>query len=202
MHRVLSWALQDIAETKHPAFQSRILRAFLNLEEDLPGSTIEEATGAPTDFLVALEALSSAPATAQLIADDPFLAAKIRSLKRKRQMLEIAGGALSSSQVAEVLSISRQAVDKRRSATNSSHSPKVGAATATRASSLRTVTRFEASSGCWDIWRISIRGCGWPSSPRPMNDSEEARLLRGCGKGWSKRSETQPAAMESRVLYD
>jgi hypothetical protein len=115
-HRVLSWVLQDIAETKHPAFQSRILRAFLNLEEDLPSSTIEEATGAPTDFLVALEALSSAPGTAQLIADDPLLAAKIRGLKRKRQMLEIAGGALSSGQVAEVLGISRQAVDKRRSA--------------------------------------------------------------------------------------
>lgn len=115
-HRVLSWVLQDIAETKHPAFQSRILRAFLNLEEELPSSTIEEATGAPTDFLVALEALSSAPGTAQLIADDPLLAAKIRGLKRKRQMLEIAGGALSSGQVAEVLSISRQAVDKRRSA--------------------------------------------------------------------------------------
>ena len=114
--RVLSWVLQDIAETKHPAFQSRILRAFLNLEEDLPSSTIEAATGAPTDFLVALEALSSAPGTAQLIADDPLLAAKIRGLKRKRQMLEIAGGALSSGQVAEVLNISRQAVDKRRSA--------------------------------------------------------------------------------------
>ena len=34
---------------------------------------------------------------------------------RKKQMLEISGGALSSEQVAEVLGISRQAVDKRRS---------------------------------------------------------------------------------------
>jgi hypothetical protein len=114
-HRFLSWALREIAETKHPAFQSRILRAFINLEESLPGSTIEQATGAPTDFLVALEALSSAPGTSQLIADDPLLAAKIRGLKRKKQMLEVSGGALSSVQVAEVLGISRQAVDKRRS---------------------------------------------------------------------------------------
>jgi hypothetical protein len=114
-HRFLSWALREIAETKHPAFQSRILRAFINLEENLPGTTIEQATGAPTDFLVALEALSSAPGTSQLIADDPLLAAKIRGLKRKKQMLEISGGALSSEQVAEVLGISRQAVDKRRS---------------------------------------------------------------------------------------
>jgi len=114
-HRFLSRALREIAETKHPAFQSRILRAFINLEESLPGATIEQATGAPTDFLVALEALTSAPGTSQLITDDPLLAAKIRGLRRKQQMLEISGGALSSEQVAEVLSISRQAVDKRRS---------------------------------------------------------------------------------------
>jgi len=49
------------------------------------------------------------------MADDPLLAAKIRGLKRKKQMLEISGGALSSEQVAEVLGISRQAVDNRRS---------------------------------------------------------------------------------------
>jgi hypothetical protein len=114
-HRFLSWALRGIAETKHPAFQSRILRAFINLERSLPGTTIEQATGAPTDFLVALEALSSAPGTSQLMADDPLLAAKIRGVKRKKQMLEISGGALSSEQAAEVLGISRQAVDKRRS---------------------------------------------------------------------------------------
>jgi hypothetical protein len=56
--RFLSWALREIAATKHPAFQSRILRAFINLEENLSVATIEQATGAPTDFLVALEALS------------------------------------------------------------------------------------------------------------------------------------------------
>lgn len=114
-HRFLSWALQEISATKHPAFQSRILRAFINLEEDLPSTIIEEATGAPTDFLVALEALTSVSGTSQLIADDPLLAAKIRGLKRKKEMLEISGGTLSSEQVAEVLGISRQAVDKRRS---------------------------------------------------------------------------------------
>jgi hypothetical protein len=113
-HRFLQWALREIAETKHPAFQSRILRAFINLEEELPSTTIEQATGAPTDLLVALEALSSAPGTSQLINDDPLLAAKMRGLKRKRNMLDVAGGALSSQEVADVLGISRQAVDKRR----------------------------------------------------------------------------------------
>jgi len=52
---------------------------------------------------VAVEALSSTPQTTQLIAEDPFLAAKLRGLKRKQQMLDWAGGALTSEQVSEVL---------------------------------------------------------------------------------------------------
>ena len=113
-HRFLERGLREIAETKHPAFQSRILRAFINLEEDLPTRTIDEATAAPTDLMVALEAITSAPGTFQLLKDDALLAAKVRGLNRKKQMLDASGGALSSQQVAEVLGISRQAVDKRR----------------------------------------------------------------------------------------
>ena len=114
-HRYFTSALRELAGTKHPAFYSRILRAFKKLESDLPSALIDEATAAPTDYLVALEALSSAAENSQLIADDPFIAAKFRGLKRKRQMLETAGGALTSERVAEILGISRQAVDKRRS---------------------------------------------------------------------------------------
>lgn len=113
-HRYFNSVLRDITTTKHPAFYSRVLRAFRQLESDLPPTRIDEATAAPTDYLVAIEALSSAPETTQLIAEDPFTAAKFRGLKRKQQMLEAAGGALNSEQAAEVLGISRQAVDKRR----------------------------------------------------------------------------------------
>jgi len=113
-HRYFSSALRELAGTKHPAFYSRILRAFKKLEGDLSSDLIDEATAAPTDYLVVLEALSSAVESSQLIADDPFIAAKFRGLKRKKQMLETAGGTLTSEQVAEVLGISRQAVDKRR----------------------------------------------------------------------------------------
>src|SRR5260370_17530275 len=51
----------------------------------------------------------------QSTSDDSFVAGKDRGIKRKKQMLEASGGALTSEQVAEVLGISRQAVDKRRS---------------------------------------------------------------------------------------
>jgi hypothetical protein len=113
-HRYFSSVLRTLATTKHPAFYSRVLRAFRQLESDLSPTLIDEATAAPTDYMVAVEALSSAPGTTQLDAEDPFIAAKFRGLKRKQQMLEASGGALTSEQVAEGLGISRQAVDKRR----------------------------------------------------------------------------------------
>lgn len=113
-HRHFSSVLRELTATKHPGFYTRILRAYQRLENDLPATLIDDATAAPTDYLVAVEALSAAPEITQLIADDPFIAAKFRGLKRKRQMLEAVGGALTSEQVAKVLGVSRQAVDKRR----------------------------------------------------------------------------------------
>lgn len=115
-HRHFTTVLRELTTTKHPAFYSRVLRAFRRLENDLPSTLIDDATAAPSDYLVAVEALTSASETTQLIVEDPFIAAKLRGLKRKQQMLETAGGALTSEQAAEVLGISRQAVDKRRAA--------------------------------------------------------------------------------------
>ena len=115
-HRHFTTVLRELTTTKHPAFYSRVLRAFRRLENDLPSTLIDDATAAPSDYLVAVEALTSASETTQLIVEDPFIAAKFRGLKRKQQMLETAGGTLTSEQAAEVLGISRQAVDKRRAA--------------------------------------------------------------------------------------
>jgi hypothetical protein len=53
-------ALRQISHTKYPAFYTRILRAVRSLEDDLPNTLIDEATAAPTDHMVMLEALSSA----------------------------------------------------------------------------------------------------------------------------------------------
>jgi hypothetical protein len=106
--------LRQFTKTRHPAFYTRILRAVKSLEDDLTNAVIDEATAAPTDHLVMLEALSSAPWVSELTSDDPLVAAKLRGLNLRRQMLKTAGGALTSEKVAEVLNISRQAVDKRR----------------------------------------------------------------------------------------
>ncbi len=110
----LTSALRQFTATKHPAFYTRVLRAIKSFEDDLTNDRIDEATAAPTDHLVMLEALSSAPWIAELEADKPLVAAKLRGLRARQHMLEISGGAFTSQQVAEVLGITRQAVDKRR----------------------------------------------------------------------------------------
>jgi len=113
-HHFLGLALRRFTKTKHPAFYTRILRAVKSLEDDLTNTVIDEATAAPTDHLVMLEAVSSAPWVSELASEDPLVAAKLRGLHLRQQMLKTAGGALTSEKVAEVLNISRQAVDKRR----------------------------------------------------------------------------------------
>jgi hypothetical protein len=115
-HWLVTSLLRDLSESKHPAFFSRMFRVVKGLETDLTNERIEEATAAPTDQLVLLKAISSASWASELSSEDPVLAAKLRGLELRRDMLEIAGGALNSESVAEILKISRQAVDKRRMA--------------------------------------------------------------------------------------
>lgn len=115
-HRLLVSILKQFRSTKHPAFCARILRAVRDLETDLTSASIEEATAAPTDRLVMLDALSSAPWVSELAAQDPIVASKLRGFQLRQEMIEKAEGVISSGKVAELLDLSRQAVDKRRAA--------------------------------------------------------------------------------------
>jgi hypothetical protein len=115
-HRLLVSILKQFRNTKHPVFCTRILRAVKDLETDLTSTLIDEATAAPTDNLVMLEALSSAPWVSELAAQDPIVASKLRGFELRQEMLKKAEGVLSSGKIAELLKLSRQAVDKRRAA--------------------------------------------------------------------------------------
>jgi hypothetical protein len=115
-HRLLVPILKQFSRTKHPAFFARMLRAVKNLETDLTSNLIDEATAAPTDQLVMLEAVSSAPWVSELAAQDPIVGSKLRGFELRKEMLKKSGGVLSSARVAELLNVSRQAVDKRRAA--------------------------------------------------------------------------------------
>ena len=113
-HHFLASTLRQLSHTKHPAFYARVLRVVKGLEDDLTMALIDEATSAPTDHLVVLEAIRAAPWVAELASDDPIAAAKLRGLNRRQEMLKASGGVLTSEQVGEIPGLSRQAVDKRR----------------------------------------------------------------------------------------
>jgi hypothetical protein len=115
-HLFLADMLGQFNETKYPAFYTRVLRAVRSLEDDLPLALIEEASSASTDQLVVLEALCSAPWVSELEEKDPIAAAKLRGLKHRQEILQEAGGTLTGQEVADLLNLSRQAVDKRRAA--------------------------------------------------------------------------------------
>lgn len=59
--------------------------------------------------------MSHLDTVSELEEEDPLAAAKLRGMKRRKEMVKAAGGTMTSEQVAEALNLSRQAVDKRRS---------------------------------------------------------------------------------------
>jgi hypothetical protein len=78
--------------------------------------TLKAALSAPTDVGGVASLLSDlAPLGLDLSSVDPFVEAVAHGATVKQELLENAGGGLTSSQVASALGITRQAVDKRRS---------------------------------------------------------------------------------------
>jgi hypothetical protein len=109
-------------EREAPLMQALIRRSimgvlrFSNLSEE----SVVNATSAPTDVAALVRALSSKELLSELLEDlkqaEPLAPAFIRGIQAKRRLIEENGGALSSEQVAQIIGISRQAVEKRRSA--------------------------------------------------------------------------------------
>lgn len=94
-------------------FFQRSLRAIEELQS-IDEQKLTEAVQAPTDFSVLVSALTSEEALAIIRNRDPLAGARLRGVEAKRKLLESEGSALSSTEAAKLLKISRQAVDKRR----------------------------------------------------------------------------------------
>jgi len=112
--RPLKERLTAIEKTKHPVFLSRALNALIGLAQELPKERIDEASAARTDYMVLVEALTAPSLATQLAAEDPLTAARLRGVERQQSLVEKSGGVLKGEKAAELLGISRQAVDKRR----------------------------------------------------------------------------------------
>lgn len=105
---------QTAADPLHRAFLTRVLQAATKLANNLSDELLGEATSSSSDFEVLVSALSSTSDSPLSPTDSALLKAKLRGVETKRKLLEAEGGTASSSELAELLGITRQAVDKRR----------------------------------------------------------------------------------------
>jgi hypothetical protein len=98
-------------ETTRQAFAERAMRAIRVLSQTLDETALLQALTASTDTGVLARSLVR---DESLEEADPLLAARLRGMNAKREILQSHGGTVSGAKAAEILHISRQAVDKRR----------------------------------------------------------------------------------------
>jgi hypothetical protein len=96
--------------TLRSAAQGALVRAVVDVTSDIPASTLRRPNG------VVLQALVERLADRLLIVGDPLAKARLRGALAQRELVAADGGALSGAEIATLLGVSRQAVDKRRKA--------------------------------------------------------------------------------------
>lgn len=93
-------------------FRVRAERAVQLLAENMSRADLEKAASEPSDIGVILSALQSDSGIA-VLPQDPLARARLRGIRMKRELLEREGGVLSGGEVAELLGLQRQAINKR-----------------------------------------------------------------------------------------
>ena len=93
----------------------RAINAVLKFS-DLSEASAIDATAAPTDLTVLLRALASGEVLGDLRTVEPLAPAFIRGVEARRRLLDENGGTLTAQEVGDMLGITRQAVEKRRTA--------------------------------------------------------------------------------------
>jgi hypothetical protein len=97
------------------AFWARASAALKQITEHADEQSLQRAIAAPTDAGAVARAISDSTVMTSAVAElDPLAALIARGAGQKLELLKQAGGVLSVSDVARLLRISRQAVDKRR----------------------------------------------------------------------------------------
>lgn len=98
------------------ALATRLFRAIADVTHDVDEQSVADALSASSDSLAVLRVLEQPAVVESLKASDPLGPARLRGVAARHQLIEAAGGALSSAQLADALGLTRQAVDKRRRA--------------------------------------------------------------------------------------
>ena len=93
------------------AFLTRVIEGLIEIADS---SDLVDITTANSNYEVLLAALQTPEALSLLSKNDPLAKAKLRGLKLKQQLIEAEGGCASSEEIAEMLGVSRQAINQRR----------------------------------------------------------------------------------------
>lgn len=103
-------------DASHRALLLRTVREVTRIVNDLPGDLLVSALAAPSDYGALARALSDPRVADPSRQVDPLAGAVGRSIAHRKRLSQLAGEMLTSAQVADLLGIKRQAIDKRRKA--------------------------------------------------------------------------------------
>jgi hypothetical protein len=105
------------ADPLRAAFLRRSIDTITRIAAHADLKILSEALAASTGFGALARVLAdTAPIEAALVDQDPLAPLVARNAEHRVQLLEAAGGALASTKVAQLLGVSRQAIEKRRRA--------------------------------------------------------------------------------------
>jgi len=103
------------ADPVRAAFQRRSLEALGRIAATAPLENLAEALAATTDVGTLARALGDNDVVgAAVMSLEPLAPLIARNAEHRYELLEAAGGTLNAPEVAQLLNLSRQAVDKRR----------------------------------------------------------------------------------------
>jgi hypothetical protein len=107
----------DVAQTgARASFLKRTIGAVQRMSAEMTDEMLLAALAAPSDLGTLARALGDSRLVDPAMKIDPLAPAVARSLEHRKSLLRLAGPMMSSTQVADLLGLSRQAVDKRRAA--------------------------------------------------------------------------------------
>jgi hypothetical protein len=121
LHLDLPGGLERILDTlESTVFQRALVVRAINAIADVTASIDDQIAAqvlsASSDEMALLRLLEQPDVLETLRASDPLAPARIRGVTAKNELIDRAGGTLSSDDVARALHLTRQAVDKRRRA--------------------------------------------------------------------------------------
>jgi len=95
-------------------FLERAFEAVIDITQAISVSSLEESAAAGNNMLVLLRALQRPEVLPELERYEPLASPYLKGIQAQQVLLREAGGLMSSTQVASLLRLTRQAVDKRR----------------------------------------------------------------------------------------